>query len=138
MDMEAQINVSHWLRALLLDLVNKKMNTNTCNKPSTSFYRKYVVRQMIFGTHCITLKITHDMSDLTWFLTCEVNIMPFFFCVFGGGSESIWTVILVWWITLWCYSYGKNSNKLRRLWYFWEMNEQSTNVFEKFETRYQN
>ena len=63
--MEAQVNVRYQLRALLQDLVNERLNANTCNKPSTSFYRKYVVRQMIFGTHCITLKITHDMSDLT-------------------------------------------------------------------------
>ena len=46
-DMEAQVNVSHQLRGLLPDLVNKRMNTNTCNKSRTSFYSKYVVCQMI-------------------------------------------------------------------------------------------
>ena len=76
--MEAQVNVSYQLRELLPDLVNKQMNINTRNKPSLSFYRKYVVRQMIFSTHCIVLKMTYDMRDLTYFLTCEVNITPFF------------------------------------------------------------
>ena len=33
-DMDAQVNVSHKLRGLLPDLVNKQMNTNACNKPS--------------------------------------------------------------------------------------------------------
>ena len=46
-DMEAQVNVSHQLRGLLPDLVNKRMNTNTCNKSSTSFYIKYAVCQTI-------------------------------------------------------------------------------------------
>ena len=76
--MEAQINVSYQLRTLLPDLVNERINTNTCNKPSPSFCRKYVVRQMIFSTHCIVLKITYDTRGLPYFLTCEVNIMPFF------------------------------------------------------------
>ena len=76
--MEVQINVSHQLRALLPDLVNKRMDTNTRNKPSTSFYRKYVVRQMIFSTHCIVLKTTYDMRGFTYFLTCEVNIISLF------------------------------------------------------------
>ena len=76
--MEAQVNVSHQLRALLLALVNKRINTNACNKPSTSFYRKYVVYQMIFSTNCIVPKMTYGMRDLTYFFTCEVNIMPFF------------------------------------------------------------
>ena len=76
--MEAQVNVSYQLKALLPDLVNKRININTCNKTSTSIYRKYVVHQMIFSTHCIVLKMTYDMSDLTYFLTCEVNIMLFF------------------------------------------------------------
>ena len=76
--MEAQVNVSHQLRALLLALVNKRMNTNACNKPSTSFSRKYVVHQMIFGTSCIVPKMTYGMRNLTYFLACEVNIMPFF------------------------------------------------------------
>ena len=44
-DMEAQVNVSHQLWGLLPDLVNKRMNTNTCNKSSTSFYSKYAVCQ---------------------------------------------------------------------------------------------
>ena len=65
-DMEAQLNVSHQLRGLLSDLVNKRLNTNTCNKPSTSFYRKYVVCQIIFSTHCIVLKMTYDMRGLTF------------------------------------------------------------------------
>ena len=89
--MEAHFNVSHQLRSLLPDLVNKRTNTNTCNKPSTSFYRKYVVHQMIFSTYFIVLnpfmhnvvkwpnvmhervKLTYDMKDLTYFLTCEVK-----------------------------------------------------------------
>ena len=41
--METQVNVSHQLRALSPDLVNKRTNTKTCNKPRTSFYRNYVV-----------------------------------------------------------------------------------------------
>ena len=65
--MEAQVNVSHQ-HQLLPQLVNIQTNRNTCNKPSTSFYRKYVV-----------LKMTSAMRDLTNFLTCEVNIMLFFF-----------------------------------------------------------
>ena len=64
MDMETQVNVSHQLRALLPDLVNKRTN-------------KYVVRQKIFSIHCIVLKMTYDMRDLTYFLTWEVNIMSF-------------------------------------------------------------
>ena len=76
--MEAQVNVSHQLRGLLPNLVNKRMNTNTCNKPNTTLYRKCVVGQMIFSTHCIVLKFTYDVRGLTNFLTCEVNIMPFF------------------------------------------------------------
>ena len=63
------------------------MNTNTCNKPSMSFYPKYVVRQMIFGTHCIVVKMTYDMRDLTYFLTCEVNITPFFLLGSRWGLE---------------------------------------------------
>ena len=43
-NMEAQVKVSHQLRALLPGLLNKRTNTKTCNKPSTYFYRKYVVR----------------------------------------------------------------------------------------------
>ena len=77
-DMETQVNVSHRLRALLPDLLNKWTNTDTCNKPSTYFYRKYVVPQMIFSIHCIVFKMTYDMRDLTYFPTCEVNIMSLF------------------------------------------------------------
>ena len=61
------------------------MDINTCNKPSTSFYRKYAVRQMIFSTHCIVLKTTYDMRDFTYFLTCEVNIISFFLLGSRGG-----------------------------------------------------
>ena len=32
---------------------------------------------MMFSTHCIVLKMTYDMRDLTYFLTCKVNIMSF-------------------------------------------------------------
>ena len=32
---------------------------------------------MILRTHCIVLKMTYDMRDLTYFLTCEVNIILF-------------------------------------------------------------
>ena len=46
-DTEAQVNISHQLRGLLPDLVNKRMNTNTCNKSSTSFYSKYRVCKII-------------------------------------------------------------------------------------------
>ena len=76
--MEAQVNVSHQLRAALPDLINKQMNTNTCNKPSTSFYCKYVVHQMIFSTHCMVLKMSYDMKGLTYFLKCGVHITLFF------------------------------------------------------------
>ena len=74
-DMEAKVNVSHQLRGLLPDLVNKRKNTKKCNKPSTSFYCKHVVRQMIFSTHCVVLKMTYDMRDLTYFLTPAGNYM---------------------------------------------------------------
>ena len=77
-DMEAQVNVSHQIRTLLPHLVNKRTNSNTCNKPSTSFHRKYVVHQIIFSTYCIVLKMTYDMKDHTYFPTCKVNIMQFF------------------------------------------------------------
>ena len=33
---------------------------------------------MIFSAHCIVLKMAYDMRYLTYFLTCEVNIVPFF------------------------------------------------------------
>ena len=89
MYMEAEVNVSHQLRALLSDLVNKRMNANTCNKPSASFYRKYVVCQMILSTHCIALKMTYGMKDITYFLICKLNIMSFFCWVVGGvGNQS--------------------------------------------------
>ena len=100
-DMEPQVNVSHQLRGLLPDLVNKRMNKNTCNKPSMSLYCKYVVGQMIFSTHCIVLKLTYDMRGFTYYLTCEVNIMPFFLL----GSS--WVLPLP----------GESSNKLRGLGY---------------------
>ena len=87
-DIEGRINVSHQLRALLLDLVNKRMNTNTCNKPSMSCYCNYVVRQMTFRTHCIALKMTYDMRGLTRFRTCETNIIPFFLL------DSCWVLLL--------------------------------------------
>ena len=62
-DIETQMNISYQQRALLPDLVNKRRNTNTCNKLSTSFYCKYVLHQIIFSTHCIVLKMTYDMRD---------------------------------------------------------------------------
>ena len=114
-DMEAQVNASHQLRGLFPDLVNKRMNTNTRNKPSTLLYRKFVVGQMIFSTHCIVVKLTYDMRGLTYFLTFEVNIMPFFLL----GSS--WVLPLR----------GESSNKLQGLGYIWEMNEQSTIMFKK-------
>ena len=55
-------------------------------KQTDYVYRKYVVRQMIFSTHCIVLKMTYDMIDLTYFLKCEANIMPFFWL----GSRRCW------------------------------------------------
>ena len=119
--MEAQVNVCHQLRLLLPDLVNKRANTNTCNKPSTSFYRKYVVCQMIFSTLCIVLKMTYDMRGLTYFLMCEVNIMPFFLL----GSQRGMVVRLNIHINVMNYLLvlplrGKGSNKLRGLEYFWK------------------
>ena len=66
--MDAKINVSHQLRVLLPNSGTKQMNTDTCNKPSTSFYRKYIVHQMIVSNHCIVLKMLYDMSNLTCFL----------------------------------------------------------------------
>ena len=50
-----------------------------------SFYRKYGVRQMVFSTHCIVLEMTYEIRDLTYFLPCDVNIMPFF--LFGSRRE---------------------------------------------------
>ena len=70
--MEVQVNVSHQLRVLLPDLVNKRMNTYTCNKTSTSLYRKFVVRHMIVITHCIVLKMTYDVRDL-YFLIIQTK-----------------------------------------------------------------
>ena len=119
--MEAQVNVCHQLRVLLLDLVNKRANTNTCNKPSTSFYRKYVVRQMIFSTLCIVLKMTYDMRGLTYFLMCEVNIMPFF--LLGGQRGMVLRLnihINVMNYLLVLPLRGKGFNKLRGLEYFWK------------------
>ena len=60
--------------------------------------------------------MTYDMRGLTYFLTCEVNIMPFFLL----GSS--WVQPLR----------GESSNKLRELRYIWETNEQSTIMFKKF------
>ena len=91
------------------------MNTNTCNKQSTSLYLKYTVRQMIFSTYCIVFKLTY-IRGLTYFLTCEVNIMPFF------SLGSSWVLPFR----------GESSNKLRGSGYIWEMNEQSTVMFKKF------
>ena len=31
-----------------------------------------------FSTYCIVLKMTYDIRDLTYFFTCEIDIMPFF------------------------------------------------------------
>ena len=117
--MEAQVNVSHQLRALLHDLVSKRTNS------------KYVVRQMNFSTHCIVLKMTYDMRDLTYFLTCEVNITSFFFLGSRPGlgvSLNIHiNVIPPFGVTL-----------LGRVMVFVEMKEQSTIMFKKFETGCQN
>ena len=88
-NMEAQVNVSHELMALLPDLVNKRMNTNICNKPSTSFYRKYIVRQVIVSAHCIVLKMTYGIRELTYFLMYKVNIMPFTFLDNTRGWGSV-------------------------------------------------
>ena len=109
-DMEAQVNVNHELRGPLPDLVNKRMNTNICNTPSTSFYRNYVVCQMIL----VLIKKTYDMRGLTYFLTCEVNIMSLFLL---GNS---WVLPLR----------EASSNKLRG--YIWEINEQSTIMLKIF------
>ena len=110
-DMEAQVNVSHQLRKLLPHLVNKRTNTNTCNKPSKSFYHKYVVRQIIFSTYCIVLKLTYDMRDHTYFLTCELNIMQFF--LLGSRRVSLNIHINVMNYLLVLPLRGKGSNKLR-------------------------
>ena len=130
--MEAQVNVRYQLRALLQDLVNERLNANTCNKPSTSFYRKYVVRQMIFGTYCIVLKITYDTRGLPYFLTCEVNIMPFFLLGSRRGLRvSLNSHINVMNYLLVLPLQGEDFNKLLELGYFWEMKEQSTFIFKK-------
>ena len=88
-NMEAQVNVSHELMALLPDLVNKRMNTNICNKRSTSFYRTDKVRQVIVSVHCIVLKMTYGIRELTYFLMYKVNKMPFTFLDNGRGWGSV-------------------------------------------------
>ena len=80
-----------------------------------------------------------DMRHLTYFLTCEVNIMPFFLMgKLQGLGVSLNTYINVmnylWVLPLW----GESSNKLRELGYFWEMNEQSAIIFKKFKIECQN
>ena len=120
------------------DLVNKQTNSNTCNKPSMSFYRKYVVRQMIFSAHFIVLKMTYDMRDLTYFLTYEINIMPFFLLGSRRGlgvSLNIHINVMNYLLVL--RLRGEGSSKLGvRI--FLEMNEQSTIMFKKLETGCQN
>ena len=70
-----------------------------------------------FSTPCIIVfKMTYDMSGLTYFLTCEVNIMPFFLL----GSS--WVLLLL----------EESYNKLQGLGYIWEMNEQSTIILKTF------
>ena len=79
-DMEAQVHESHQLRAQLLDLVYKRMDRNTCNKPSA-------VRQIIVSNHCIVLKMTYDMRHLTYFFICKVNLKPFILLGSRWGCE---------------------------------------------------
>ena len=83
--------------------------------------------------------MTYDMSDLTYFHICEVNIIPFFLLgsrtglgVSLNSHTSVMNGLLV--LPL----HGEDSNELRRLGYFWEMNEHSTIMFKKFETGCQN
>ena len=98
----------------------------------------YVVRQMIASTHCIVLKMTYDMRDLTFFLICKGNIIPFFFdgCLTGleislNSHCSVINYLFV------LHLRGERSNKLWRCWQFWEMNEQSTIMLKRFEAGYQ-
>ena len=108
------------------------MNANTYNKPSTSFYHKHVVHQMIFSTHCNVINMTYDMRDLTCFLTFEVNIMRFLLLgSWQGLGVSLNTHISVMKYLLVLPLLRKGSNKLRGLRWFWEMNEQSTMMFKK-------
>ena len=98
----------------------------------------YVVRQMIASTHCIVLKMTYDMRDLTFFLIYKGNIIPFFFVGWLTGLEislnshcSVINYLFV------LHLRGERSNKLWWCWQFWEMNEQSTIILKRFETGYQ-
>ena len=87
------------------------------------FYRKYVVRLMIFSTYCIVLKITYDIRGLTYFLTCEVNIIPLFYLGSRWGlGVSLNSHISVMNYLLVLPLRGGGSNKLRGLGYFWKMN----------------
>ena len=69
---------------------------------------------MIFSTHCIVLKMAYDMRGFTYFLTCKVNIMPFFLL----GSRRELRVSLNSHISMMNYLLvlplrGEGSNKLR-------------------------
>ena len=82
-----------------------------------------------FSTHCIVLKMTYGMKDLSYFL--KVNIMPLFLL----GSRQDIEISLNSHISVMNYLLvlplpGEGSNKLRGLWYFWEMNEQSIIMFK--------
>ena len=85
------------------------MNTNTCNKPCTSFYREYVVRQMIFSTHCIVLNLTYDMRGYSKYkynailfvgqstrvgskFSIHINVMNYLLTLplRGEGSNKLW------------------------------------------------
>ena len=77
---------------------------------------------MIFSTHCIVLKMTHDIRDLTYFLKCEVNIMPFF--SLGSRQQglevnlNIHSNVMNYLLVL--PLLGEGSSKLRGLGYFWK------------------
>ena len=66
------------------------------------------------------VKLTYDMKDLTYFLTCEVNIMLFFLLGswrgFGVSLNIHINVIAPFGATL----REEASNKLRGIGYFWK------------------
>ena len=82
--------------------------------------------------------MTYDMRDLTYLLTYEINIMPFF--LLGsrrrlGVSLNIHINVMNYLLVL--QLRGEGSSKLGvRI--FLEMNEQSTIMFKKLETGCQN
>ena len=74
-----------------------------------------------FSTHCIVLKMTYDIRDLIYFLTCEINIMPFFLLGSRRGlGVSLNIPINVMNYLLALPLRKGSSNKLQWLGYFWK------------------